>query len=62
LAAEGGANEQELKAALGMIRERFEVAAFGIASYDPTFDADGQVLRAALASAESLAYPTGPAV
>jgi hypothetical protein len=36
LAAEGGANEQELKAALGMIRERFEVAAFGIASYDPT--------------------------
>jgi hypothetical protein len=30
-----------------MIRERFEVAAFGIASYDPTFDADGGVLRVA---------------
>jgi arginase len=61
-AAEGGPNGEELQAALGMVRERFEVAAFGIASYDPTFDADGQVLRAALASAESLAYPTGPAV
>jgi hypothetical protein len=45
-----------------MVRERFEVTAFGIASYDPAFDADGQVLRAALASARSLAYPTSPAV
>ncbi len=61
-AAEGGPNGEELQAALGMIRERFEVAAFGIASYDPTFDADGRVLRAALASARSLAYQTSPGV
>jgi hypothetical protein len=45
-----------------MVRERFEVAAFCIASYDPSFDADGRVLRVAVASAESMAYPTGPAV
>jgi arginase len=61
-AAEGGPDAEELQAALGMVRERFEVAAFGIASYDPSFDADGRVLRAAVASAESMAYPTGPAV
>jgi arginase len=61
-AVEGGPNAEELQATLGMVRERFEVAAFGIASYDPTFDADGRVLRAAVASARSLAYPTSPAV
>jgi arginase len=61
-AAEGGPNAEELQAALGMVRERFEVAVVGIASYDPTFDADGRVLRAAVASARSLAYPTSPAV
>jgi arginase len=61
-AVEGGPNAEELQAPLGMVRERFEVAAIGIASYDPTFDADGRVLRAAVASARSLAYPTSPAV
>jgi arginase len=61
-AAEGGPNAEELQVALGMVCERFEVAAFGIASYDPTFDADGRVLRAAVASARALAYPTSPAV
>ena len=61
-AAEGGPNEEEFQAALGMVRERFEVTAFGIASYDPIFDADEQVLRAALASARSLAYPRSPTV
>jgi arginase len=61
-AAEGGPNAEELQAALGMVRERFEVTAFGIASYDPTFDADGRVLRVAVASARSIAYPTNPAV
>jgi arginase len=61
-AVEGGPNAEELQATLGMVRERFEVAAIGIASYDPTFDADGRVLRAAVASARSLAYPTSPAV
>jgi arginase len=61
-AAEGGPNEEEFQAVLGMVRERFEVTAFGIASYDPIFDADEQVLRAALASARSLAYPRSPTV
>ena len=58
-AAEGGPDAEELQAALGMVRERFEVATAGIASYDPTFDANGRVLRAAIASASSLTSPTG---
>ena len=56
-AAEGGPDAEELEAALGMVRESFEVAAAGIASYDPAFDADGRVLRAAIASARALTYP-----
>ena len=32
----------------------------GIASYDPTFDANGQVLRSAIASARSLTDPKSP--
>jgi arginase len=59
-AAEGGPDAEELQAALGMVRERFEVAAAGIASYDPVFDADGRVLRAAIASASLLTNPTRP--
>jgi arginase len=59
-AAEGGPDAEELQAALGMVRERFEVAAAGIASYDPAFDANGKVLRAAVASASSLTNPTSP--
>jgi arginase len=50
----GGPDADELQAMLGMVRERFEVVAAGIASYDPTFDADGRVLRTAVASARSL--------
>ena len=59
-AAEGGPDAEELQAALGIVRERFEVAAAGIASFDPTFDANGKVLRAAVASASSLTNPTSP--
>jgi hypothetical protein len=43
-----------------MVRERFALAAAGIASYDPTFDANGQVLRSAIASARSLTDPKSP--
>jgi hypothetical protein len=39
---------------------RFEVAAAGMASYDPAFDADRRVLRAAIASASALTNPTSP--
>ncbi len=58
----GGLNAEELEAALGMVRERFAVAACGIASYDPAFDKDGRVLRVALAAAKTLASPVGPPV
>jgi arginase len=59
-AAEGGPDAEELQAALGMVRERFEVASAGMASYDPAFDADGRVLRSAIASARSLTDPKSP--
>jgi arginase len=39
-AVKGGPDAEELQAALGMVRERFEVAAVGIASFDPAFDAN----------------------
>jgi arginase len=60
-APEGGLGAEELLAALGMVRDRFDVAAAGIASYDPSFDADGRVLRTALACAPMLAHPSTPA-
>jgi arginase len=59
-ATEGGPDAEELQAALGMVRERFAVAAAGMASYDPSFDADGRVLHAAIASASALTNPTSP--
>jgi arginase len=59
-AAEGGPDAEELEAALGMVRDRFEVTAAGIASYDPAFDTYGRVLRVGMASARSLISPTGP--
>ena len=50
----GGFSAENLETALGMVRERFSVAAAGLASYDPAFDADGRVLGAALACARVL--------
>jgi arginase len=57
-APEGGLGAEELLAALRMVRGRFDVAACGIASYDPVLDRDGRVLRAALACVGELASPT----
>jgi arginase len=48
----------QLEAALGMVHERFAIAAAGIASYDPSFDSDGRVLHAATAGAITLTRPT----
>ena len=48
-APEGGLSAEELQTALGMVRGRFRVAAAGVASYDPAFDAEGRILDAALA-------------
>ena len=59
-APEGGPDVEVLEAALGMVVERFEVAALGIASYDPSFDPEGKVLRAAIASTKALIRPKGP--
>ena len=56
-APEGGLGAEDLKMALGLVQERFAIAAAGIASYDPAFDADGRVLAVALACAQ---MPTGP--
>ncbi len=61
-ATEGGLDAGELLAALGMVRGRFDVVACGIASYDPSFDADGRVLQAALACVEALTSPETPGV
>ena len=57
----GGLGAEELQMALLMVRERFTIAAAGIASYDPAFDEDGRVLGAALACAGALASPVGAA-
>ena len=59
-AREGGLGADELLAALRMVRGRFDVAACGIASYDPALDGDGRVLRAALACVRELSAPTPP--
>jgi arginase len=54
----GGLSAEDLKTALCVIRERFAIAAVGMASYDPAFDADGRVLAVALACVRMLTAPT----
>ena len=61
-APEGGLGAEELQMALLMVRERCTIAAAGIASYDPVFDADGRVLGAVLTCAGTLASLVGPAL
>ena len=56
-APEGGLGPGDLKAALGMVRERFAIAVAGIASYDPSFDVNGCVLAVALGCARMLTDP-----
>ncbi len=46
-AVPGGLTRGELEEALVMIRERFRVAAVGVASYDPGLDEEGAVLETA---------------
>jgi arginase len=58
----GGLSAEDLETALGVVRERFAVAAVGIASYDLAFDADGRVLAVALACARMLTAPAKSAV
>jgi arginase len=61
-ALEGGLSAEELESALGAVHRRFTVAACGLASYDPTFDAEGRILRAAVACARTLLNPIEPSV
>jgi arginase len=56
-APQGGLTAEDLQTALGMVRKRLRVAAAGIASYDPSSDADGRVLAAALACVKILTAP-----
>lgn len=53
-AVSGGLTQEDLEEAIFMVRDRFTIAAAGIASYDPSFDGEGKILRAAFASAECL--------
>ena len=60
-ALEGGPDSKQLGAVIGLVRGRFDVVAAGIASYDPAFDADGRVLRAAIAGAGEITPARNPA-
>lgn len=53
-APKDGLSVEELEMVFGLVRERFTVVAGGIASYDPTFDIDRRVLRAAIAGSRTL--------
>ena len=56
-AVPGGLTDGELREALSMIRERFSVAAVGVASYDPELDEEGAVLGAAFSCIAVLQAP-----
>lgn len=58
-AAPFGLMAEEVEEAIRMIRERFTVAAAGIASYDPAFDTGGAVLRAGYVCARALIHSDG---
>jgi arginase len=53
-APEGGLSAAELEACIRRIRESLEVASATIASYDPSFDHERNVLEAGMASARLL--------
>jgi arginase len=53
-APEGGLTEEEVEESIRVIRERLEVASATVASYDPSFDSKGGVLKAGIAFARAL--------
>jgi arginase len=57
-AAPGGLSLAELEAALQAVRRRFHVRAAAITAYDPGFDEDGRVARAALRVARAVSAPS----
>lgn len=62
LATRGGPNAEEIELAFDMIRERFDIVAAGVASYNPAYDADGHVLRTTITSVRSLISPIDSSV
>jgi arginase len=54
-APEGGLRAEEVEACIWAIRDRFEVASATVASYDPSFDGEGRVLKAGVTLTEALA-------
>ena len=54
-APERGLRAEEVEACIRAIRERFEVTSATLASYDPSFDREGHVLKAGLTLTEGLA-------
>jgi arginase len=54
-APEGGLTAEEVEEAVRVIRERLEVASATVASYDPSFDRKGRVLKAGIGFVRALA-------
>jgi arginase len=54
-APEGGLRAEEVKACIWAIRQHFEVTSTTVASYDPSFDRKGRVLKAGIMLTEALA-------
>lgn len=57
-AAPGGLTVAEVLQAVDMIGARFETAAAALTAYDPAFDAEGGVCRAAMKIVESVVEPS----
>jgi arginase len=47
LAAAGGMSAAAIEEAVALVQGQFEIAGVGVAGYDPAFDEDGRVVRAA---------------
>jgi arginase len=54
-APQRGLRAEEVEACIWAIRERFEVTSATVASYDPSFDGEGRVLKAGVTLTEDLA-------
>ena len=54
-APQRGLRAEEVEACIWAIRERFEVTSATVASYDPSFDREGRVLKAGVTLTEGLA-------
>jgi arginase len=54
-ATEGALRAEEVEACIRAIRERLEVSSATVASYDPSFDREGRMLKAGVTLTEDLA-------